>query len=102
VRTAAPRRGEACGFGAGKAADMGGAAPDGSGDSMPGFSCCMCRLTPNASTRTAAMETGAAKRRAADGLASTARREAARIAGVEVRVRLLARDRAVRRAELVA
>src|SRR6185369_13540634 len=39
----------------------------------------MCSVTPKASTRTAAIDTGAAQRRAPKGFA-TARREAARIA----------------------
>jgi hypothetical protein len=52
--------------------------------STPGSSRCISSVTPKASTRTAAIDTGAAKRRDHEGLA-TARREAARIASSRAR-----------------
>src|SRR6185436_5731186 len=69
----------AAGGAAGTATRCAGRVASMSGDSTPGFSCCMRSVTPKASTSTAAIETGAAQRRDAEGLAS-ALRDAARIA----------------------
>ncbi len=53
--------------------------------SMPGSSRCISSVTPNASTSTAAIDTGAAQRFESDGFAATARRDAARIASSNAR-----------------